>query len=69
MNTVDYLIFKYERATIRPNQLAFEAGCHPVHIRKLLQDGAIRGVKVGSRWLIPIEAAAAFLEGDDGDDD
>ena len=50
-------------ALLRPNHLAAESGIHPVRIREMLKSGEIEGMKIGSRWFIPIAAAAAFLDG------
>ncbi|MBE6470921.1 MAG: helix-turn-helix domain-containing protein [Coriobacteriaceae bacterium] len=52
-------------ATLSPDELAFESGAHPVRIREMCRDGRIHAVKIGSRWRIPLAAAAAFLEGDE----
>lgn len=63
MTTLDFLMRKYDSATLTPKQLGHEGNLSDTHIRRLCQQGIIGGVKVGDRWIIPIAAAAAFLDG------
>lgn len=65
MSTFDYLVGKYDRATITAGDLAHESNRSATHIRRLCNSGEIKAAKVGhGRWVIPIAAAAAFLDGD-----
>ena len=62
-STYDYLMAKYDSATLTPAQFAAETHRHPSHIRTMLQRGELPGSRVGARWVIPIAKAAAILEG------
>lgn len=62
-STYEYLLEKYDSATLTPAQFAAETHRHPTHIRALLQKGELPGVRIGSRWVIPIGKAAEILEG------
>ena len=63
--TYSFLAEKYGTATVTPDQLAVEYHSHPTRVRRLCQEGVIKAVKVGgSRWAIPLAAAAAFLDGE-----
>lgn len=64
MTNLDYLTRKIDRATMTPDQLGHEANLSPTHIRRLCQKGVINAKKIGDRWIIPIAAAAAFLDGE-----
>ena len=64
MSMLEELREKYDRLTIPPSILAYEANLSDTHIRRLCKQGVIGGVKVGDRWIIPIAAAAAFLDGE-----
>ena len=64
MTNLDYLTRKIDRATMTPEQLGHEANLSATHIRRLCQKGVIGGKKIGDRWIIPIAAAAAFLDGE-----
>lgn len=65
MSTFDFLRNKYGSATISCGQLAGEFGSHPTRVRRLCADGTIHAVKISARkWVIPLAAAAAFLDGE-----
>ena len=64
MTNLDYLTHKINRATMTPDQLGHEANLSSTHIRRLCQKGVINAKKIGDRWIIPIAAAAAFLDGE-----
>ena len=64
MSTLDFLVRKYDSATLTPTQLGREGNLSDTHIRRLCKRGVIKGRKIGDRWLIPIAAAAEFLDGE-----
>ena len=64
MTSLDFLVRKYDRATLTPRQLGHEGNLSDTHIRRLCQAGVIGAVKVGDRWIIPLAEAARFLDGD-----
>lgn len=64
VSTYCFLAEKYGTATLTPEQLASEYHSHPTRVRHLCAQGVIKAVKVGGkRWAIPLQSAAAFLDG------
>lgn len=56
-----------DRTAIDPDEAGIAMNMHAGHVRRLLRDGELPGVKVGSRWLIPLAKLAAILDGDDNE--
>lgn len=62
MRTTDYLFDKYGPA-MTPNDAGEVIHRHPTRVRELIQQGALPGVKIGNRWVIPTAKFAEILEG------
>lgn len=58
-----------ERTAIDPDEAGDVLNMHAGHVRRLLRERQLPGVKIGSRWLIPLAKLAAMLDGEGGQDD
>lgn len=64
-NTLDDLRERFPGQTaIDPEAAGSILDMHAGHVRRLLRDGGLPGVKVGSRWFIPLTKLAAILDGE-----
>lgn len=61
---LDYLMKKYNKATLDPAELASETGRSGTHVRRMCSYGEIKSTRFGGRWVIPIAECARVLSGE-----
>lgn len=49
-------------------EAAQNTGYHPEYLRRLINDGTINAVKVGTNWLIEVRSLTAYIAGLDPTD-